>query len=220
MVSENAKGVKATVTSRAPRNDVRTLIFRFLSPQDACRCATRQLAESNSFYSLGFGTLVWEFNHIHLLVALVYLNADAGGSWRNGRNLLHRGVMNDRLYGWGVRDPPVQTSGIGGRNLVLLGVEGIAQRELNMSFRAGECEPLGIVGRNHERADRGIRGLPGRGSFQGVARRKDCDVLENGRGLLFAAPSRCSPQKTIATSAPRPPPPPHNTTTLYHHTTH
>ena len=76
-ISENAGHEKAVVNSKAPSQDAQTLILRSLSPiEEACQSGTRQPAESNSYASLGFGTLVWEFDYIRFLVALVDLNVD------------------------------------------------------------------------------------------------------------------------------------------------
>ena len=123
------------------------LSFSDFSPrEEACRYATRQHAESNFFQSLGFGILVWEFDHIHLFVALVYLNGDAGRGRGSRCDSLVGEVMSDRLHGRRHRDSPVQASGIRRRDFVLLGIEGIAQRELNVPFRAGKGKALGIIG--------------------------------------------------------------------------
>src|SRR5579864_868766 len=115
--------------------------FSDLSPREkACWRATRRVAESYFCPSLGFGTLVWEFHHIHLLIALVNLNTDASRRWHwwRGNFLCRRRVMNDRLHGRWCSDAPVQTPGVGGRNFVLLGVERIAQHQLNVSFGTGK----------------------------------------------------------------------------------
>ena len=96
-------------------------------------------------------------------------------------------VMNGSWLGEHERgDSLVKSSGVGRRYLILLGVERIAQRELNVSFRTGEGQALGIVGRN-QKGDHGrVLGLAGGGSLQRMAGSKHGDILQNGRGLLFA----------------------------------
>src|SRR5579863_693688 len=152
----------------------------------------------NSSHLIGAAILLRALYDFWFLVALVDLHADAGrGRWNHGLNGLRERVVNGGLHGGWNRKSPVQTSGIGGWNFVLLGIERIAQRELDVSFGTGQSEPLSVVGRNQQRDHGRGLGLTCRGSFQGVAGGEHGDILQNRRGLLFAARARRSRQQDI-----------------------
>ena len=105
--------------------------------------------------------------------------------------------MNRRMYRFWCSQAFIEASRIGGRHFVLLGVERIAQCELNMSLGTGERQTLCIVRRNQKRDHRGVLRFAGRGALQGVAGSKHRDILQDSRGLLVAPTARSARKQNV-----------------------
>src|SRR5579872_3557055 len=88
-----------------------------------------------------FTTLFWELDDIRLLIALIHLNAQ--DRWR-GRWLFGLALLLYRMNRWSRSgnwsSALVQPFGIGGFHRILMGVDGIAQDQLNLAFGTGESK--------------------------------------------------------------------------------
>src|SRR4029077_18247124 len=104
-------------------------------------CAGR--APSHSFGSV---TLLGELDNVRLLVALIHFHTV--NRWSGGRRFHLLGRMGTCRRLGGSKQAFVKPCGTGRRDFILSRVERITQNQLNVAFRAGKSEALGIVGRN------------------------------------------------------------------------
>src|SRR5580658_2457900 len=135
-----------------PRAKTSELSFSDSSPCEETSKAWVQLGRSksnaSSLHSIRAAIILRAFHDFWLLVALENLDADASRRrWSSRRHGLGRGAVN-HWCGYRCGGSLIEAAGIGGCHFVLPSVEWVAQGELNMTFRTGESEPLGIVGRN------------------------------------------------------------------------
>ena len=73
---------------------------------------------------------------------------------------------------------------------ILLGIQWIAECQLDVAFVAGQGQPLSVVGGNEQSDDGCVLGFAGGGALQGVARCKHGDILQNCGCLLLASATR------------------------------
>src|ERR1700733_518711 len=87
-----------------------------------------------------------EISHILLLSADHFHAVNAGCLRRDNGWTLHSGL---KLWSWR-RHAFVECIGADGGDVLLLGVERIAERQLNAALSTGEGEPLGVIGGNQQ----------------------------------------------------------------------
>ncbi len=85
-------------------------------------------------------------------------------------------------------EPPLYRAPVAHRGqFLLLGVQWVAQRQLNFSLGSGERKFLRIIGRNQQSDDRRQLRFAGGVALQLLAGGDDRDVLQDGGGLLVVA---------------------------------
>ena len=80
-----------------------------------------------------------------------------------------------------------KSPGIGGRNFILLSVEGVAQGELNAAFLGGQGKTFRVIRRNEKRDDGRILRIACRIPLETLAGGNYGDILQYGSGLTFGA---------------------------------
>ena len=141
-----------------------------------------------------------EVDGIFLLVALINLDAEDG---RGGCGLRfsYPGMGVTRLRSRRGSATFVESFGVNGRHCILVSIEGIAKRELNAAFGAGEGEAFGVIRRNQNSDDRGILGVAGGVSLQVLASGNHGDILQHRGGLILGATVWGSGKENIDASA-------------------